>query len=156
MTNTSWAGSTLTWNIAKLDDSLRKMTYVVDACDCASVGDIVETLASVSYTDDDNSPATHPTLPTSIAFDVVDPSETCGVLSVTVGERCCETITRTLSFPWFQCGMTYNIRELAVQNGGCVHCIRFALDTNNPDLFPGHDMWDCFKKPSAALVVTCN
>ncbi|CBN78765.1 conserved unknown protein [Ectocarpus siliculosus] len=77
-------GSTLTWNIAKLDDSLREMTYVIDGCDCPSVGGFVETLASVSYTDDDNSPATHPTLPTSIVFDVVDPSETCGVPSVTV------------------------------------------------------------------------
>ncbi|CAN0149549.1 unnamed protein product [Ectocarpus sp. 12 AP-2014] len=77
-------GSTLTWNIAKLDDSLREMTYVIDGCDCASVGGFVETLASVSYTDSDNSPATHPTLPTSTAFDVVDPSETCGAPSVTV------------------------------------------------------------------------
>lgn len=95
VTNTSWAGSTLTWNIARLDDSLREMTYLVDACDCASVGDFVETLASVSYTDDDNSPAIHPTLPTSIAFDVVDPSETCGVPSVTVGEQCFEARVRT-------------------------------------------------------------
>ncbi|CAM9230967.1 unnamed protein product, partial [Scytosiphon promiscuus] len=77
-------GSTLTWNIAMLDDSLREMAYVVDACECGSVGGSLETLVNVSYSDDGTSPATHPLVPTSIAVDVHDASETCGVPSLTL------------------------------------------------------------------------
>ncbi|CAM9553749.1 unnamed protein product, partial [Hapterophycus canaliculatus] len=77
-------GATLTWNIAMLDDSLREMAYAVDACECSSVGGSLETLVNVSYSDDGTSPATHPLVPASIAVDVVDPSQTCGVPSVTL------------------------------------------------------------------------
>lgn len=47
----------------------------------------METLASMSYTDGANSPATHPTVPTTIAIEVVDPTETCGIPSVTLGKQ---------------------------------------------------------------------
>lgn len=77
----------LRWRIANLDEALREMTYVVDACDCDNVGGSMETLASMSYTDSANSPATHPTIPTSIAVEVRDPVETCGTPSVALGKR---------------------------------------------------------------------
>eukprot|EP00752_Nemacystus_decipiens_P015162 g13507.t1 len=74
--------STLTWRIANLDESLREMTYVIDACDCNSAGGSMETLEIMNYTDSSGSMATHPILPTSIAVEVVDPFETCGIPSV--------------------------------------------------------------------------
>lgn len=81
-----WAGLTLTWRIDNLDETMREMTYVVDACNCDSSGGSMNTLANMSYSDSANSPATHPTVPTSIAVEVVDPTETCGVPSVILGE----------------------------------------------------------------------
>lgn len=89
------ADYTLTWLIANLDESMRELTYVVDACDCSSAGGSLNTLASISYTDDGNSPATHPTLPTGITVEVVDPTETCGTPSVTLGEQHFENKCRT-------------------------------------------------------------
>lgn len=84
-------GATLTWNIAMLDDSLREMSYTVDACECGSAGGYLETLVNVSYSDDGTSPATHPLVPSSIGVDVLDPTQTCGVPSVTLGEKHIET-----------------------------------------------------------------
>ncbi|CAM9435662.1 unnamed protein product, partial [Pylaiella littoralis] len=78
---------TVTWLIDNLDASTRELTYVVDPCDCASVGGLVQTLASMGYTDDGNSPATIPTLPTNISVKVVDPTETCGDPSVNLASN---------------------------------------------------------------------
>lgn len=47
----------------------------------------METIESMSYVDSANSPATHPTLPTSIAVEVVDPVETCGSPSLALGKH---------------------------------------------------------------------
>lgn len=77
----------MTWLIDNLDASVRELTYVVDPCDCNNVGGWTETLASMVYTDDGNSPATIPSLPTSISVEVVDPIETCGSPSVNLGEK---------------------------------------------------------------------
>lgn len=81
------ADYTVKWFIDNLDASTRKLSYVVDACDCDSVGGSTETLASLDYVDDGNSPATIPTLPTSISVEVVDPVETCGDPSINLGEQ---------------------------------------------------------------------
>lgn len=63
------------------------MTYVIDACDCDNVGGSIDTLASITYTDDGNSPATYPALPEGVLVEVVDPTETCGVPEVTLGKQ---------------------------------------------------------------------
>lgn len=81
------ADYTVKWFIDNLDASMRELSYVVDACDCASVGGSTETLASLVYVDDGNSPATIPTLPTSVSVQVVDPVETCGSPSVNLGKQ---------------------------------------------------------------------
>lgn len=77
----------LTWRIANLDESLREMTYVIDACDCNNAGGSMETLESMTYTDNSDSAYSKPALPTSIAVEVVDRFETCGIPSVALGEQ---------------------------------------------------------------------
>ena len=63
------------------------MSYVINACDCESASGWLETLESITYTDNSDSAYSKPTLPTSIAVEVADPFETCGIPSVELGEQ---------------------------------------------------------------------
>lgn len=80
------AGSTVTWDIADLDASMREMSYYVNVCDCENVDSVIETLADTSYTDDTTSSDAYPLMPESITVEIVDSSEGCGVPSIVLGE----------------------------------------------------------------------
>lgn len=77
-------GSGVTWSIADLDASERVMSYAVDVCDCAKLGQSVDIIASSSYKDD--AVSISPVMPSGLAVNITDSSEFCGISSVHLGE----------------------------------------------------------------------
>lgn len=73
------------------------MSYSVDVCDCNNVGNTIETLASASYADDATPVDDHPLMPDSLAIEVMDSSQFCGVPYVALGERLARDCQRNAS-----------------------------------------------------------